>query len=84
MSAFPGRKVMLASELLAVSQNGLSAQDVSVPPLPKEGHAAVGGFPSPAGPGPFLQKGDPLLVCFVAEKPSSPALVTRYCKPVKS
>jgi hypothetical protein len=30
-----------------------------------------------------LQKGNVLLVCFVAEKPGSPTVATQYCKPVK-
>ena len=83
MSAFLSRKVVLASVLLAVSQTGLAAQEVSVSSFLKQGYTVVGAFPSPAGPGLFLQKGDALVVCFVAEKPGSPAVVTQYCKPVK-
>jgi hypothetical protein len=78
------RNVVLASGLLlSALSTGAAAQGVSVPALLKDGYAVVGVFPSPAGPGLFLQKGDALLVCFVAEKPGSPNIVTQYCKPVK-
>jgi hypothetical protein len=44
---------------------------------------SAGVVTSPAGPGVFLQKGNALVVCFVAEKPGSAAVDTQYCKPVK-
>ena len=58
------------------------AAEESVQALLAAGFAVVGIVPSPAGPGLFLQKGDKLFACFVAETPTSPDLSTRYCKPV--
>jgi hypothetical protein len=33
--------------------------------------------------GVFLQKGNALVFCDVAQRPTSPTLATKYCKPVK-
>ena len=35
------------------------------------------------GAGVFLQKGNALVFCDVAETPYSPTVATKYCKPVK-
>jgi hypothetical protein len=35
------------------------------------------------GGGVFLQKGNALVFCIVAETPTSPTVATKYCKPVK-
>ena len=35
------------------------------------------------GAGVFLQKGNALVFCDVAETPASPTVATKYCKPVK-
>jgi hypothetical protein len=51
--------------------------------LAQKEFAIVGVITSPVGPGLFLQKKDQLFVCFVAETPTSPAVTTRYCKPVQ-
>ena len=48
-----------------------------------DGYTVAGVVTSPAGPGVFLQKGNALIVCFVAEKPDSASVDTQYCKPVK-
>jgi hypothetical protein len=65
--------VSVANAQQAVTVKSLLAQDFNV----------VGAITSPAGPGVFLQKKDKLFLCFVAETPSSPAVATRYCKPVE-
>lgn len=73
-----------AALLLTIGEVGASAQSaVTVQSLIKDGYTVVGVIPSSAGPGLFLQKGDDLVVCFVAETPSSPTVATRYCKPVR-
>ncbi len=78
------RDVLLGgSLLLAVTANGVFAEDASVQAYLRDGYTIAGVFPSSAGPGLFLQKGATLIVCFVAEKPGSPTLATRYCKPVR-
>jgi hypothetical protein len=58
------------------------AEHQSVQSLLAAGFTIVGVMPSPAGPGLFLQKGDKLFACFVAETPTSSDIATRYCKPV--
>ena len=73
----------LAVLVLTATQMAVSAQPMNVQSLMGEGYAVVGVMPSPAGPGVFLQKGNALVVCFVAEKPGSAAVDTQYCKPVK-
>lgn len=60
-----------------------AVETVTVQSLLKQEFAIVGAIPSPAGPGLFLQKKDQLIVCFVSETPQSPAVTTRYCKPVQ-
>jgi hypothetical protein len=61
----------------------MAEEAVTVQFLLKQDFAIVGAITSPAGPGLFLQKKDRLFVCFVVETPSSPAVTTRYCKPVQ-
>ncbi len=58
------------------------AEQQSVRSLLAAGFTIVVVMPSPAGPGLFLQKGDKLFACFVAETPTSADIATRYCKPV--
>ena len=57
-------------------------QGVTVASLLKDGYEVKGAFPSNAGPGLVLQKGDQVVMCFVAETPKSADVVTQYCKPV--
>jgi hypothetical protein len=70
------------------------AQDVpqSVSELLKNGYEVKGVMPSNAGPGILLEhtsKGTDgtvqtdLIMCFVAETPSSPTIKTQYCKRVE-
>jgi len=56
---------------------------MNVQSLMGDGYTVAGVVTSPAGPGVFLQKGNALVVCFVAEKPGSASVDTQYCKPVK-
>jgi hypothetical protein len=79
------RRLALAGGLLlAVSQTSAWAQTTpTVQSLIKDGYKVMSVIPSSAGPGVFLQKGDDLMVCFVAEKPDSLTVATRYCKPVR-
>jgi hypothetical protein len=75
--------VLMIALLLSASGITVSAQNITVQSLMNEGYTVAGVMTSPAGPGVFLQKGNALLVCFVAEKPASPTVATQYCKPVK-
>jgi hypothetical protein len=58
---------------------------VTVKSLLAQDFAVVGTMPgaSGGGAGVFLQKKDKLFFCLVAETPTSPAVTTRYCKPVE-
>jgi hypothetical protein len=56
---------------------------ITVQSLINDGFAVAGVITSSVGPGVFLQKGNALLVCFIAEKPGSPTVETQYCKPVQ-
>jgi hypothetical protein len=60
-----------------------AAETATVQSLLRQEFSVVGAITSPAGPGLFLQKKDQLIVCFVSETPQSPAVTTRYCKPVQ-
>ena len=71
----------LAVLVLAATQTAVSAMNVQS--LMGDGYTVAGVVTSPAGPGVFLQKGNALIVCFVAEKPGSASVDTQYCKPVK-
>jgi len=76
-------RLLAAMLLIAAMITSAAAQTMSVQSLLTEGDNIVDIMPSSAGPGIFLQKGDTLIACFVAETPNSPDLVTRYCKPVR-
>jgi hypothetical protein len=77
-------KVIVAALLSAIAAGTASAQDgVTVQALLTEGYEIKGVIPSNAGPGLLLQKGDQLVMCFVAETPQSADISTQYCKPVK-
>jgi hypothetical protein len=55
---------------------------VTVDSLLKQGYEVKAAFPSNAGPGLVLQKGDAVVMCFVAETKKSAGVATQYCKPV--
>jgi hypothetical protein len=74
---------LMIALLLSANPFAASADNMTVQSLMSEGYTVAGIIPSSAGPGVFLQKSQSLIVCFVAETPSSPTVATRYCKPVK-
>jgi hypothetical protein len=60
-----------------------AAEPVTVQSLLRQDFAVVGAFTNQAGGGLVLQKKDQLFFCNVTETPQSPAVTTRYCKPVE-
>jgi hypothetical protein len=68
--------------LVGIGSIALAAETTTVDTLLADGYTVVAAVTSQIGPGVFLQKGQNLEVCFVSETPSSPAVTTRYCKPV--
>jgi len=77
------RAILLAATLAVFGTPALADEAVTVQSLLAKGYAVVGTVPSPIGPGLFLAQPNSLYLCFVSETPSSPAVTTRYCKPVK-
>ena len=74
----------LAVLVLAAMQTAASAQTTTVQSLMDGGYTVAGVTQLPGGAGVFLQKGNALVFCDVAETtPTSPAVATKYCKPVK-
>jgi hypothetical protein len=74
----------LAALSLAAAQTAVSAQTENVQSLMADGYTIAGVTQPPSGgAGVFLQKGNALIFCFVAETPNSPTVATKYCKPVK-
>jgi hypothetical protein len=72
-----------AAVFVSVSGTVVAEEATTVQSLIKQGFAIVGTIAVPAGgAGLLLQKKDELFFCFAAETPSSPAVTTRYCKPV--
>jgi len=77
------KRFAIATLFAALSVSYAHAQEgVTVESLLKDGYEVKGVFPSNAGPGLVLQKGDQLTMCFVAETKKSADVVTQYCKPV--
>jgi hypothetical protein len=68
--------------LLCIGSAASAAETTTVDTLLAEGYTVVAAVTSQIGPGVFLQKGQSLQLCFVSETPNSPAVTTRYCKPV--
>jgi hypothetical protein len=74
----------LAALVLAATQTAVSAQTMTVQSLVDDGYKVAGVTqPQGGGAGVFLQKGNALVFCDVAETPTSPTVATIYCKPVK-
>jgi hypothetical protein len=74
----------LAALALAAAQTAVSAQTMTVQSLMADGYTIAGvSQPPSGGAGIFLQKGNALVFCFVAETPNSPTVATKYCKPVR-
>ena len=77
-----GAGMLLASAVAASAQS--PAQQTSVQSLLNDGYTIAGITTSQTGGGlVYLQKGNTLMLCFITETPSSTAVDTRYCKPVK-
>ncbi len=68
--------------LVGIGSIAMAAETTTVDTLLHDGYTVVAAVTSQIGPGVFLQKGQNLQLCFVSETPNSPALTTRYCKPV--
>ena len=78
------RRALAIAGLLWLGASAAEAQQaVTVKSLLAQDFAVAGTITSPAGPGVFLHKKDKLFLCFVSETPTSPAVATRYCKPVE-
>jgi hypothetical protein len=77
------RIVVCLGVIVAPAGAATAAETATVQSLLSQEFAIVGAITSPVGPGLFLQKKDQLFVCFVSETPQSPAVTTRYCKPVQ-
>ena len=74
----------LAALALAAAQTAASAQTMNVQSLMDDGYTVAALTTSQSGgAGVFLQKGNALVFCLVVETPDSPAVPTKYCKPVK-
>jgi hypothetical protein len=75
----------LVALALAATQTAVTAQTMNVQSLMGDGYTVAGvtQLPSGGGAGVFLQKGNALIFCFVAEAPASPTVATKYCKPVE-
>ena len=78
--------MLLASHVAASAQSPAqsSAQSTSVQSLLNDGYTIAGITTSRTGGGlVYLQKDKTLTLCYVTETPSSKAVNTQYCKPVK-
>jgi opacity protein-like surface antigen len=77
------KRVLSAAAVLAALATPALAAD-TVQSLLAQGYTIVGTTSPPAGGGGlYLQLKEKLYFCFVVETPNSPALTTRYCKPVQ-
>ena len=75
---------LLAALALAGSQTAVSAQTMNVQSLMGDGYTIAGVVtPVAGGAGIYLQKGNKLVFCYVAERPTSPTVATKYCKTVE-
>ena len=78
------KQVWIAAAMVAALVFGAAAQEgVTVDGLVKDGYEVKAAFPSNAAPGLVLQKGDKIVMCFVAETKKSADVATQYCKPVR-
>jgi hypothetical protein len=70
--------------VVSLSGTVMAEEAATVQSLIKQGFAIVGTFQIPTGgAGLLLQNKDQVFFCFATETPTSPALTTRYCKPVQ-
>jgi hypothetical protein len=77
------RRIFVAFVLAMLATQAFAQDAPTVKALLADGYEIKGVMPSSAGPGILLQKGDSLMMCFVAETPSSATITTQYCKPVE-
>jgi len=77
------KAIVFLTSVCAFSTAATSNEAITVHSLLKQQFAVVSAVTSPIGPGLFLQKGDQLFLCFVAETSQSPTVATRYCKQVQ-
>ena len=77
------KTITFLAAVCAFSTTAASKETMTVHSLLKQQFSVVSAVTSPIGPGLFLQKGDQLFLCFVAETSQSPAVTTRYCKQVQ-
>jgi len=68
----------------SLSATVMAEEAATVQSLIKQGFAIVGTFQIPTGgAGLLLQNKDQVFFCLATETPTSPAVTTRYCKPVQ-
>lgn len=80
------RKITVCvAAFVSLSGTVVAQEATTVQSLIKQGATIVGVTTNPTagGAGLFLQNKDQVFFCFVAETPTSPAVTTRYCKPVQ-
>lgn len=79
------RKLAGSMAAVALLSAGVAAEEAAtVESLIKQGFAIVGTTaPASGGGAVFLQKKEQVFFCYITETPSSPAVTTRYCKPVQ-
>ena len=69
---------------VSLSGTVVAEEAATVQSLIKQGYAIVGSVQVPTGgAGLLLQNKDQVFFCFATETPTSPAVTTRYCKPVQ-
>ena len=77
------KHAIFAAAALAVLATPAIAAD-TVQSLLAQGYTIVAATaPTGGGGALYLQQKEKLYFCFVTETPTSPALTTRYCKPVQ-
>ena len=59
-----------------------AAEETTVQSLVSDGYTVASAWMSQIGPVLVLQKNDKLSLCFVTERPDTPDVVAKYCKPV--
>jgi hypothetical protein len=78
------RRIAALAVFVSLSGTVVAEEVATVQSLIKQGFAIVGTTaPREGGGGVYLQKKDQVFFCYVEETPSSPAVMTRYCKPVQ-
>jgi hypothetical protein len=75
------RFALFSAAVLAASPV-VAADTLTVQSLISDGYVVSSSWMSPIGPAIVLQKSDKLYLCFVTERPDSPDIATKYCKPV--